>query len=125
MEIVSHIRKSEVVQNTARKTRNEVESFYPVFVVGEKKRHIALFTDHELDKAIKRAERNIEDVLGLSLDDKDAKIAALRDKSGDLTSLLLQRRKRIKELESSVEKLEIALKAEASRPWYKKLFGLR
>jgi hypothetical protein len=67
--INSAIFKNDMLFNTRIKNHNEVEIFYPVIVFGidGSVESTALFTENEIEKAIRRAKRNPEDTVNLRL----------------------------------------------------------
>lgn len=125
LEIKSHIDMSEVVENTFRKSRNEVDSFYPVFVIDDErsKSSCALFTEHEIEKALKRGSKNVEDVDNIDFDDLVIRLHIGQDESIRQEYEIARFKRELKERDAEIENLAYELEY-AMRPWWKKLFSV-
>lgn len=64
MIIKSAIFLNEIKNNTLKRNYNESEQFYPVFIFNNENdiSGVALFTEHEIKKALERGNKNPEDV---------------------------------------------------------------
>lgn len=119
MKIESKINLNEKIENTVRKTNNEVTYFYPVFLIKEdnfkSSTKVALFTEHEINKATTRGDKNVEDIQELILNETvlEYEIAKLKK---DIEKL--EREK--KGLTFKLEDAEIIL----NEGFFKKLFRL-
>lgn len=103
VKVKSVIDISEVLKNSKIKTKNESTKYFPVYVDGDNPRW-ALFTRHEIDKAMKRATKNPEDIAYLEHHNLENELQYLHDK--------------LEFEEAKVEELRMD-----NRPWYKKVFG--
>lgn len=125
MKVTSHLNLGEKITNLMIKTRNEVEYFYPAFVMDEDMEvtKCALFTQNEVDKAIKRGDRNVEDVDQLDFENLSLRIHIEQDAGIKQEYEIARLKKELKEKDAEIENLAFELEY-ASRPWWKKLFGI-
>lgn len=60
--VSSELRMNEKIENTARRT-NAASEYYPIYVNDGEDHHYALFTLSEIQNAIDRGSKNVEDTV--------------------------------------------------------------